>query len=122
MLFKASEYDQETPQLQTADKPMALSGRATQQSQDIQSKATSSLFPIKMIAKLERTQSIDCITKHRKNTEPHNGTNNHQCINNLRTNVLESTAALKQLGDLNAFNWYQIFALASVVVKAQKNS
>ena len=29
-----SEYDQEIPQSQTADKPMTLQGRATQQSQD----------------------------------------------------------------------------------------
>ena len=29
---KNSEYDQEIPQSQTADKPMALRGRATQQS------------------------------------------------------------------------------------------
>ena len=29
-----SEYDQEVPQLQTADKPMALRGRATQQPRD----------------------------------------------------------------------------------------
>ena len=29
-----SEYDQEIPQSQTADKPIALRGRATQQSQD----------------------------------------------------------------------------------------
>ena len=29
-----SEYDQEIPQSQTADKPMALPGRATQQSRD----------------------------------------------------------------------------------------
>ena len=40
------------PQLQTADKPMASQGRAKQQ-EDKLSKATSSLFPIKMIAKLE---------------------------------------------------------------------
>ena len=30
-----NEYDQEIPQSQTADKPMALRERATQQSQDI---------------------------------------------------------------------------------------
>ena len=30
-----SEYDQGIPQSQTADKPMALRGRATQQSRDI---------------------------------------------------------------------------------------
>ena len=54
-----SEYDQEIPQSQTADKPMAPRGRATQQSRDTRktkpSKATSSLFPIKMTAKLEWT-------------------------------------------------------------------
>ena len=32
--IKNSEYDQEIPQSQTADKPMAPRGRATQQSQD----------------------------------------------------------------------------------------
>ena len=44
---KNSEYDQEIPQSQTADKPMAPRGRATQPSQhqeDNLSKATSSLF------------------------------------------------------------------------------
>ena len=35
-----SEYDQEIPQLQTADKPMAPRGRATQQSQNLCKKAT----------------------------------------------------------------------------------
>ena len=54
-----SEYDQQIPQSQTADKPMALRGRATQpvkkQQEDKQIKATSFLFPIKMIAKLEWT-------------------------------------------------------------------
>ena len=56
-----SEYAQKIPQSQTADKPVALGGRATQQSRDTrktkQSKATSSVFPIEMIAKLEWTQS-----------------------------------------------------------------
>ena len=55
-----SEHDQKIPQSQTAYKPMAPQGRATQQSRDQEeklSKATSSLFPIKMIAKLEWTQS-----------------------------------------------------------------
>ena len=36
---------------------MAARGRATQQSQDKLSKATSSLFPINMIVKLDRTYS-----------------------------------------------------------------
>ena len=48
MGIKNSEYDQKIPQSQTADKPMASWGRATQQPQDTRktSKATSSLFPI----------------------------------------------------------------------------
>ena len=55
-----SEYDQEIPQSQTADNPVAPRGRAAQPSQDTRqedklSKATSSLFPIKMIAILELT-------------------------------------------------------------------
>ena len=53
-----SEYDQEIPQSQTADKPMALRGRATtitRHQEDKLSKATSSLFPIKMIAKRKWT-------------------------------------------------------------------
>ena len=54
-----SEYDQEIPQLQTADKPMTPQGRATQQSRDTwktnQARLSSSLFPIKMIAKPEGT-------------------------------------------------------------------
>ena len=33
-LEKVSEYDQDKPQSQTADKPMALQGRVTQQSRD----------------------------------------------------------------------------------------
>ena len=34
VIKKVSEYDQEIPQSQTADKPMAPRGRATQQSRD----------------------------------------------------------------------------------------
>ena len=49
-----SEYDQEIPQSQTADNPVAPRGRAAQPSDKL-SKATSSLFPIKMIAILEWT-------------------------------------------------------------------
>ena len=55
-----SEYDQEKTQSQSAAKPMAPRGRATQQSHDTRktlSKVTSSLIPIKMIAKLEGTYS-----------------------------------------------------------------
>ena len=48
---KVSEYDQEIPQSQTADNPVAPRGRAAQSShqEDKLSKAISSLFPIKML-------------------------------------------------------------------------
>ena len=53
--LKNSEYDQEIPQSQTADKSVVPRERARHQ-EDKQSKATSSPFPIKMIAKLDWTQ------------------------------------------------------------------
>ena len=37
LYFQNSEYDQDIPQSQTADKPMAPRGRATQQSRDLSS-------------------------------------------------------------------------------------
>ena len=46
-----SEYDQKIPQSQTADNPIAPRGRAPRPSRDTRtplSKATSSLFPIKV--------------------------------------------------------------------------
>ena len=52
-----NECDQEIQQSQTADNPMAARGRAAQPSRDTRktSKATGSLFPIKMIAILDCT-------------------------------------------------------------------
>ena len=72
-----------------------------------------------MIAKLEIIHNA----LHNKNTEhalnPHNGSNGEQRVNNNRTTALERTAA-EATADLNAFYWYQIFALDSVVdVKTQ---
>ena len=59
VLPKNSEYDQKIPQSQTADNPVAPRGRAAEtiarHQEDKLSKATSSLFPIKMIAILEWT-------------------------------------------------------------------
>ena len=54
---KVNECDQEMTQSQTADQPTASLGRDTEhrQSQHNLSKATSSLFPSKNIAKLELT-------------------------------------------------------------------
>ena len=61
---KASEYDQEIPQSHTTDHFTAQRGRAqnnNNRSQDAQKtnivKQPASLFPIKLIAKLERGQS-----------------------------------------------------------------
>ena len=80
-LQKRSKYDQEIPQSHTADQPMALLGKSnitltiTRHQEDKRCKATSSFFPIKMIAKLQRTQSS---AQHVTNTEPHNERNNQQ--------------------------------------------
>ena len=55
-----SEYDQEISQSQTADKPLGIMRKShitiTRHRKDKQSKVTSSLFPVEMIAKLEWTQ------------------------------------------------------------------
>ena len=65
-----SEYDQEMPQLQTADLPTASRGRDTKhrQPQHNVSKATSSLFLIQMIAKMIAKQGIvrERVTEHRQ--------------------------------------------------------
>ena len=54
-----SEYDQEIPQSQTAEKPHGTAKKSrptiTRHQEDKLSKATSSIFPIKMIAILEWT-------------------------------------------------------------------
>ena len=91
-----SEYDQEIPQSQTADKPMAPRGRATQPSRDTRKTNQAKqpvLFPIKMIAKLEGTQSNVQQNIEQLQTPSHNGSNNKQKVNNNRTTALERTAA-----------------------------
>ena len=53
-------------------------------------------------------------------TDSHNGSNSKQQVN-TRTTALERTAAYATGGgDLNAFYWYQIFAIASALVKVQE--
>ena len=120
-----SEYDQEIPLSQTADKPVVSRDShttITRHQEDKQSKAIGSLFPIKMIAKLEWTQSnSEHTTKHRTITESHNGSYNQQRINNNnRTTAPERTAAKASGGGLNAFHWFQTLTLDSDVVEAQK--
>ena len=56
---KVNESDQEIPQSQNADKPNGIARKShttiTRHKEDKRSKSTSSLFPFKMIAKLEWT-------------------------------------------------------------------
>ena len=66
-----------------------------------------------MIARLEDKQLR---TKHRTNTESNNGSNNQHQINN---NITTTLPKLPGRG-LNALNWYQIVALYSATVEAQK--
>ena len=105
-MAKNSEYDQEichNHKLQTnlwhlEEEPRnnhETPGRQTKQSNQL------SLFPIKMIAKLEWTQS-----------------NTQQSIEQLQN----PTIGVRGGGGkgLNAFYWFQIFALDSAVVEAQR--
>ena len=85
-----------------------------------QSKTTSSLFPIKMIAKLEWTQSNAQQNMEQLQNPTMGVTINNESIFNNRTTALERKAA-KASGGLNVFYWYQIFALDSAVVEAHKN-
>ena len=66
-----------------------------------------------------RMDTILNTAKHKTITESQNGSNNPKQINNNRTTALEWTAA-KAKGGLNAFYRYQIFAIDSAVVDAQK--
>ena len=120
-LVIVSGYYQEIPQLQTVDKPVTSWGRATQQSRDTrkQTKQSNQLsLPHRDDCKT-RMDTKQHTTKQRATTESYNGSNNQQWITNNRTTALEWTAA-KATGGLNAFYWYQIFALDSAVVEAQK--
>ena len=76
-----SEYDQEIPQSQTTDKPVASLGRAAQQSRDTlkttKAKQPALAWLIEMIANQEWTQS-NAPKKHRTITESNNESNNQQ--------------------------------------------
>ena len=88
----------------------------TRHLEDKQSKATSSLFPIKVIAKLEWTQ---CRAQQNKD-QPQNLTmgatfNNKSTTERLRKNGQQP----KPLCGWNAFYWYEIFPLDSAVDETQ---
>ena len=86
-----SDYDQEIPQSQTTDKPMAPQGE-THNNHETPGKQT------KHSNQLSLPHQDDCKTRrdikqrttnHRTITESHNGSNNKQQVNNNRTNALE---------------------------------
>ena len=105
---RASEYNQEIPQSQTADKPEASWGRATQQTQDTRktnkAKQPALSLPYRDDCKTRMDTKLRT-TKYRTTTESQNGNNNRQRMNNNRTTTLERTAvkATRGGGGLNAF-------------------
>ena len=87
--------------------------------EDKQSKATSSLFPMKMIAKLELTQSN--AQQHIEQLQnPSKGVTNNNRMSALERTAAKATGGGGEVGGrwgggLNAYNWYQIFDLDSAV-------
>ena len=77
---------------------------------------------IKQTSQLSLHHQYDCKTRMNKVLEqlqnPTMGKKNQQRINNSRATTLERTA-VKATGGLNAFCWYQIFALDHIFVEAQ---
>ena len=58
---------------------------------------------------------------HIKTQMPHNQLEAHQTTDQQQQNHrLRTDSSLSRRGDLNAFYWYQIFALVSVIVKTKK--
>ena len=90
----------------------------TRQQEDKLSKVTSSLFPIKMIVIQEWTKIT--YNKNRTITYSHNGSNNKQKSHQQQNHRLRMDSNLSHWVGLNAFYWYQIFALDSAVVDVQE--
>ena len=99
-LLKASEYDQEMPQTQTAETNGTSRKRHRTQTAKQQQEATSSLISSKMIAKLERTPSMHYKTSLTY-TPKHNESNNKQWISNNRK---INHHQLSPPGDLNIYS------------------
>ena len=90
--------------------------------EDKQSKATSSLFPIKIVAKLVLDTKLRTI-KHRTITESHNGSNSQQRINNESTsNQQQQNHCLRVDSSLSHCILLvpDLHPIDSVVIKAQK--
>ena len=109
--------------IHTADQPMALLRKshrtltAKRHQEDNYSKATSSLFPIKAIATLEGHNTLNNKTRIKHKTLTKTGVTMNQ-----QQNHHNSTTAAYAIrgGDLNAFYWYQTFALDLVTIKYKK--
>ena len=116
-----SEYAQEIPQWQTADRLMA----------EPHDNHETPLRQTKQRNQLSLSHQDDCKTRmdikyrttiHRTITQSHNGSNTQQWINNESTTTEPppyNGQQPKLLGGLNAFYWYLIFTLESAVVEAQ---
>ena len=91
-------------------------GAITRHQESKQSRATSTLFLIKMIAKLEWTQ-----WNAQQNIEQLHNPTMRAAINNNRTTALERTA-FKATRRLNEFYGYKIFAIEFAVVEANKKT
>ena len=120
-----SKYDNHT--LQTNPRHCKEEPQKTK-SQDIRStiKVKQSVLSLPhQDEKLEGRKVLNNKTRTKHITHTHNESNNKQRINNNnRTTALERTPPKTPVGGgwkaLNAFYWYQTFALDYVVVKTQK--
>ena len=125
---KNSEYDQEITQSQTEDKPMAPRGRATQPSQDTrktnQAKQPAPPPPPHTPPHQDDRKSRMDTKQAEQNIKQSQTPTTGVTINKKSTTTeplpLEQTAAEATGGGLNAFYWYQIFALDTAVVEAQE--
>ena len=90
----------------------------TRHQKDKLSKAASSLFPIKMIVILQRAQSNVQQNIEQLQT-PTMGVTIKKS-QQQQTHRLRMDSSLSHWGSLNAFYWYQIFALDSAVVEVQE--
>ena len=85
-----SEQDQEIPQSQTADKPTAPRGRATQQSLDTRKTNQANKSALSSPSRLLQNQNVHKVTY---NKTLGNGSNKKQQVKDNRTTTLERTAA-----------------------------
>ena len=125
-----SEYDQENTTITNCRQTHGTARKShtaiTRHQEDKLSKITSSLFPIKIFAKIEGSYSN--VHQNIKELQtPTMGINNKSTINN-KSRTTETPPKNGQQpkplggGGLNAFYWYQIFALDSAVVEVQEMS